>query len=703
MGAPSLRKQVTSFLKSVQAHSNVKKLIVPLALMLPLFVMMGYHPTFLEIKAHAFDMFNVARNIASGYLYTHACIFMGDWSRIWYGPISEYLLAPFVRVFPSLLTLYAVGVMLAIFAGLLLYKLCHEFFGPRTAYVSVWIYATMAYVPNQLRRLIIQEYLFFFCILAIYSVFKMKFKKQMKYFSLLCVAIAFILQIHISAIPVLVLLFFVPWKGLWKQRRHLFAGAVVLLLLFLPNLTYLYEDRVWIWQRTNDNLAGIREGGEKSFIGSKTDYSLSQLRRDLFMPMDDILKHEDDYDPPQNSPLQIRAGLLIYEVLYLAGVFFGALGILLALAWRAVRKKSSFDIDKRHLILLVLWLVSLGWISLFPYHTSHHLILLFFPSTIFVGLVITALVSFIPSRTVSRLVWGMLLCLGLVSTLAFLISVNANVKQGSNPTLSGLSYQQEKALSYSINEKYPHIGGERILFPGRSETYLFNTHQFLYGPQALVGTSPDRVWREMFGCGPRARFPKFFRSLGIFLDEEAVEQQQSSQSNSIVTYLLLYSGSPSAPLDAETQYLPDLNVSIIEVGQLNAGEAAISLCSDEGKDDSSSLEQYPLSLPLAQVNSDNFPPLSSGSPCMRYQYLFNATGARRTLFFVSALEVGDYQENYYLDGKPVNATRVFRRGGAFLLDISPGEHLFEVSLQPNEDQFVYPFQSFELYLFDLAS
>ena len=222
----------------------------------------------------------------------------------------------------------------------------------------------------------------------------------------------------------------------------------------------------------------------------------------------------------------------------------------------------------------------------------------------------------------------------------------------------------------------------------------------------LINSCMDRrLWLALLliGYGPRARFPKFFRSLGIFLDEEAVEQQQSSQSNSIVTYLLLYSGSPSAPLDAETQYLPDLNVSIIEVGQLNAGEAAISLCSDEGKDDSSSLEQYPLSLPLAQVNSDNFPPLSSGSPCMRYQYLFNATGARRTLFFVSALEVGDYQENYYLDGKPVNATRVFRRGGAFLLDISPGEHLFEVSLQPNEDQFVYPFQSFELYLFDLAS
>lgn len=686
-------KGLKNLLKEKVDRSQVARVSV---LILPLLVMMGYQPTFIKSSIHAFSLLLHGGAIASGHLYTHSCLLVTNWTRLWYGPLTYYLLAPFLAVFPDILTLYAVSGILAVAGALLLYRFCDEFFDRNTAYISLWVYSTLAYIPNLLREPIEQVYLPFFYVLAVYSLFKLRFKRQWGYFVPLCIAIAFNLQNHVSAIPIVLLMVFIPWRGFLKHRRHLWIGLGIFFLLFLPYLMYLYEDRAWISGISFQALSGIESGGEESMVHLRHPYSLEELKTRLTEPVELILKGDYHYNHFISGPLVTRRGIEVYWGIFLVLVPVALTAVIISFGFRHLLKNAFRIIDMRHYALAILWITAMLWISLFPYHESRHLIFPYIISTIFIGLCITQLGSLFRSRAYYLIMGGVLAFAGLASLIAFIITVHSTIQAGYAPTVSGLPYLGERALSHHIAEQYPGLRGVNILLLDTTSGQNFVTHDLYFGPKGNTDPHTEQEWREGGGCGPRAKIPFISRArFGEVRPEDASYES---------TFLLLSARDPVVPgKNGGGTHKVFRNISIVEVDGRVIGTANIAIVGSEDFGAESLMPKvwYNLSIPQSRVDTRTFPPLETNAEFLTYNYRFNAAGGSRTLVFVNR---GEFyvSSSYSLDGDETRANREFPSGASFFLNVSRGEHQFAVTLRLKPQIRRGPADPFELYLFDLG-
>lgn len=687
----SLLKRLISRLEFI----NRREFALVVLLISPLIIMAAYQPEFLGIGIHAVNLLDPARNIGAGFLYTHTCIVMTAWSPIWYGPMTVYMLAPFIAISNDPLMLYAVASILAVAGGVLLYYFCKEFFGSKTAIVALWIYASSSYIPNMVRKIHHQAYLPFFVILAIYSLFKMRFKKQWGYGIPFVIGIAFVLQNHVSLIPLVLLLLFVPWRAFLRQRRHVLAAALVGLLLFLPYLAYFYEERAWILEVSMSSLRRGNGEGSESMLSVSDPLSLSYLKESFFEPVIDIAHFKHHH----HGSLPTRTGISVYAMTVLALAVIGFAFIIGS--HLSASLKEQLSCDTRHLILSLLLVAGLVWSSLFPHHGSHHLLLPFIIAGVLAGTMLSWLAT--RSRVLLWMLKVVLICGGLVSTLGVILTIGNNIRNGASPTDSGLFLTEERALSEYAKQNYPLLRGDRILIMDSSGISPFVMHSYYSGLWQTQKPLHEETWRKDGSCGPRMMIPvpwhQSDEATGMQLPESVLRAHES-------TYLLVFRG--------HSDFLRQLNLPMHKISN---GTYVVEVTSPSGKEatiETSPEKQfrgepplgrnpYTVSVPSARIDIYTFPPLAKEDSVIVYRYRFNETREQGTRWFIYSSDLSHHIASHYLDGTETPPSETFNEGYGLRITVPRGEHEFAIAFEEDKRRSKEPTMPFNIHFFELMS
>ncbi|MFH0870489.1 MAG: glycosyltransferase family 39 protein [archaeon] len=312
--------------------------------------------------------------------------------QIGYGSFMPYLFSLFLLVWNNnIYTLFLFGLVLWGTAAVFVYLIGKEFFNRYAGIISAMLVCFHTFSVFSTTHNMNGSWSAPFIAMLVYSVFRIKFKDDSRFWILAFASTAILLQVHVSVFiaPLILILplFFKPRIN----RRHIpyfLIGGIIFLLLMMPYSIYTLDE---------NNMASVYE-----YLSKNKETGESGLMKF------DIL-------PKPMKEINFLLMETLFAVLTLTAAYF-------AFRWSLIRKKSTglektdkILLQKIILLALIMTILYL-WLTLFTYQSNYSFTALFIVACLVVGYGFGSAADFFAKR---RWLWATIIIYAVV--LAWMI------------------------------------------------------------------------------------------------------------------------------------------------------------------------------------------------------------------------------------------------------------------------------------------
>lgn len=354
-------------------------LVVALAFFMRLwpvgYVFYGGHSA--EISDAAYKFIHEGRILLYGYTNLN---YYGQ-----YGPAPYYLFTLFALFSTSPFSVVFCTILLGTVTTYVLYRIGRDFWNRSVGLIVALLWAASHFSVVTSRQPHSGNIAPLFISLFFYALLALVRGKSARYYVLLFFSLGMILQIHVTAFPVLLLVIPALFLGMPRSWKWILVGCCILVILFGPYLYAEVNNRFAETLKVLDGFSALR-GAEKTttFLSDSAQYLFSYAnpfeRYPDTNPFLQNIKNRENYfckDLSQYSRFAGFMGRALRTTSTIAWLLFLPLPLIFCF-WLVRQRKKLGSIEFNGSVLLLIWFFSSVLLqSLLPWHQPYYLHSLF--------------------------------------------------------------------------------------------------------------------------------------------------------------------------------------------------------------------------------------------------------------------------------------------------------------------------------------